>query len=525
MRKIFLSISILLGSIVSQAQLLTWTPEFPTENSTVVVTVDCSKGNRGLFNYATPSEVYVHTGVTTNLSNNGGSQWLYVNGATGGAWGGTTPALKAVSLGNNKYQYTITNVRSFYGVPAGETIQKISILFRSANANAAAVIKQANSDNSDMYIPIYPVGANAVRFNQPFREPRFAPFTEPITATVGQQVAATAVASNNTGSLKLFYNGSLVTGPLANVATISGSPTIASSGNQELVAELTNGASVTTDTVKFFVSPVTIVRDLPAGVKQGVNYYNCSDSVTLVLFAPNKSNCMVIGDFPGSNWLPQTQYQMFKTTDGNYYWITVKNLTPGTEYAYQYIVDNNIYVADPHTEKILDPFNDQFIPTSTYPALKPYPTNPNVVASRNSYVSVLQICGPQYNWAVPNFTKPDKRNLMVYELLVRDFSAKKDYQTIIDSIKYFKQLGINAIEFMPLQEFSGNESWGYNPIFYFAPDKAYGTKNKLKELIDTLHRNGIAVILDVVYNQMDSYNAPQGKLYWDGANNRPAANN
>jgi glycosidase len=140
-------------------------------------------------------------------------------------------------------------------------------------------------------------------------------------------------------------------------------------------------------------------------------------------------------------------------------------------------------------------------------------------------VSVLQTCATPYTWQVTTFVKPDKRNLITYELLVRDFGDARNYQMLIDTISYFKRLGINAIELMPVNEFSGNESWGYNPTFYLALDKAYGTKNKFKEFIDLCHKNGIAVILDVVYNQLDAYNAPQGKLYWDAANNRPAADN
>ena len=77
---------------------------------------------------------------------------------------------------------------------------------------------------------------------------------------------------------------------------------------------------------------------------------------------------------------------------------------------------------------------------------------------------------------------------------------------------------------MPVNEFSGNESWGYNPSFYIALDKAYGTKDKFKEFIDLCHENGIAVILDVVYNHLDAFNTPQGRLYWDAAAGRPAAN-
>jgi 1,4-alpha-glucan branching enzyme len=68
---------------------------------------------------------------------------------------------------------------------------------------------------------------------------------------------------------------------------------------------------------------------------------------------------------------------------------------------------------------------------------------------------------------------------MIYELLIRDFFASNDrsYQNLIDTLGYFKRMGVNAIELMPVMEFNGNSSWGYNPTFMFAPDKAYGTKN------------------------------------------------
>lgn len=210
---------------------------------------------------------------------------------------------------------------------------------------------------------------------------------------------------------------------------------------------------------------------------------------------------------------------MNKTPDGNYFWITINGLTPGTEYGYQYFIDNSIKVADPYTQKVLDPDNDPFINATTYPNLKSYPTG-----LTTGIVSILQTAEPTYNWQVPNFSRPDKKNLMVYELLIRDFTAQHSYQSLIDSFQYFKNLGINAIELMPINEFTGNESWGYNPTFYFAPDKYYGTKNKLKEFIDKCHLNGIAVILDVVYNQCDN-NASQAKMYWNSATNQPAANN
>jgi hypothetical protein len=77
---------------------------------------------------------------------------------------------------------------------------------------------------------------------------------------------------------------------------------------------------------------------------------------------------------------------------------------------------------------------------------------------------------------------------------------------------------------MPVNEFEGNESWGYNPSFFFAPDKYYGHKDKLKELIDVAHQNGMAVIIDMVLNHAFGQNV-MARMYWDEANNRPSADN
>jgi 1,4-alpha-glucan branching enzyme len=111
-----------------------------------------------------------------------------------------------------------------------------------------------------------------------------------------------------------------------------------------------------------------------------------------------------------------------------------------------------------------------------------------------------------YNWQATNFTKPAKENLVVYEALVRDFTSEQNWQSMIDKISYFKNLKINAIELMPVMEFDGNNSWGYNPSFHFALDKAYGTSDKFKEFIDTCHQNGIAVILDIALNHATQRN-------------------
>ncbi len=517
MRKLLLLLSTLFIFLTAGAQLLSWSPQFANDNATLTITVDANKGNQGLLGFT--GTVYMHLGVITNLSKTP-DDWKYVPTT----WA-STAAPTATSLGNNKWSFTIINPRAYFnaaagGVPAAETILQVAVLFRDASGN----IVQRNTDGGNMFVPVYAAGGNHIQFINPFIIPANIISNEAVTTMLNQSFTATAVASSTAGILNMYFNGAKIAGPLTGTSTIYASPSVTATGNQQLISELVLDGVSYYDTIQFYIASLIVTAPLPSGVIEGINYNaNCS-SVTLVLFAPNKTNAMVLGDFAGNNWTAQSAFQMNRTPDGNYYWLTINGLTSGTEYAYQYLIDNSIYIADPYSEKILDPNNDQFISAATYPGLKPYPVNPNVSGSKNGFVSVLQSCVPAYNWKVANFIKPDKRNLITYELLVRDFGDAHNYQMLIDTIGYFKRLGINAIEFMPVNEFNGNDSWGYNPTFYCALDKAYGTKNKFKELIDLCHQNGIAVILDVVYNQMDAENNPEGKLYWDAANNRPAAN-
>jgi 1,4-alpha-glucan branching enzyme len=254
------------------------------------------------------------------------------------------------------------------------------------------------------------------------------------------------------------------------------------------------------------------VLDLPTGVEEGINYID-DNTVILVLLAPNKGAVEVTGTF--NDW---DLLEMNKTPDGERFWIRIDNLTPGQEYIYQYLVDGEIRIADPFAEKILDPWNDQYIPENVYPGLIEY------TDAEKGLASVFQTAQEEYQWQVTDFQGPLKHHLVIYELLIRDFSKEHSFQAVIDSISYLKKLGINAIELLPVNEFDGNISWGYNPAFYFAVDKFYGSKNKLKELIDVAHQNGLAVILDMVYNHsMNSH--PLVSLYWDQENLRPAADN
>ena len=508
MKKIFaLILSAVCFAVATQAQLLSWTPNFPKDNDNISITVDATRGNMGLNNYTPVSDVYIHTGVITNLSS-GPANWRYVKFDQN--FNTPNPLLQATSLGGNKWKFDIANIRAYYGVPAGETILRIAILFRNGNGS----LKQANIDNSDMYIPVYD-NSLAVRFTLPLFQPTYNGTPEPISKQVGDNLPITAI-SNNASNMKLFLNGTEIQSA-NNVTTISANPVITTGGIQNVRVDATEGSVTKSESFSFNVANVAA---LPAGVRDGINYEAGNTSVVLVLNAPGKTKVSVIGDFNGtSSWTEQPAYAMNKTPDGNYWWLRISGLTPGTEYLFQYLVDGTLKVGDPYAEKILDKDNDAFITSATYPGLKPYPTG-----LTTGLVSVFQTNAPAYTWTINNFSRPDKRNLVIYELLLRDFLLAHDWKTLKDTLSYLKTMGVNAIELMPFNEFEGNESWGYNPDYFLAPDKYYGPKNTLKEFIDACHVQGIAVIMDIALNHTTGLN-PLAALYWNSATNQPAANN
>jgi len=511
MKKIVVLLFCLAGYVHIQAQLLSTDVKFPADNNALEITMDASFGNGALVGHAA-EDVYVHTGVITSLSTSP-TNWKYVRPAN---FNQPEAALKAVSLGNNKWKFTLPGgIRSYYGVPGGETILRIAILFRSGNGQAV----QRNRDGSDMYIEVYPSGQLRVKFDQPFFQPTYQSSPEPLIKQAGQSIAITAV-TNQAATITIYYNGlQVATAPSAT--TLNYNALVSQAGKQLIVVEASNGGQPVRDTFYTYVAGTTISAALPDGMQDGINYNNDGTSATLVLFAPFKNHIVVSGEF--NDWKPDYVHQMKRTPDNLRYWIAISGLTPGTEYAYQYLIDDTLQVADYNAEKILDPWNDPYIKNdlanpNRYPNLKAYPSG-----KTSGIVSLLQPGKAAYNWANNSFQRPDKRNLVVYELLVRDFGAKADFQMMIDTLPYLAAMGINAIELMPFTEFEGNNSWGYNPMFMFAVDKYYGHENKLREFIDSCHGRGIAVVLDMVLNHQFGQ-SPMVQMYWNKAQNKPAAN-
>lgn len=484
---------ILFTCLQASAQVVTSKPVLPTADKpvTLVFDVNKAKDSRAANLKNTPNDIYLWSGAGTTAEGNA----FQYQPAGQTNWAAPFAPGKMTYLGNNRWSITLTP-RTYFGVPAGTPIRKLGLLLKNANGTA---------QTEDFIVTIYPSDGLVGAFSTPSE---YSFFTDANTvipvkaytsanANITLKVDNTVVATEQ-GKDSIVYN--LNTGAETGV-------------RRRVVLEANVDSYAVTDTFFFTNRPTSPVAALPANAKDGI-VYTGSDKALLTLFAPNKKFVYVIGEF--SNWEPLPQYLMNRTPDGNRYWLEIEGLEPGKEIAYQYLVDGTIAVADPYTHKILDPSYDKYITAASYPALKPYP------AGANGIVSILQTNQPAYNWKVQNFKRPKADTLVVYELLLRDFVATQNYGTLTDTLTYLKRLGVNAIELMPIMEFSGNISWGYNPIFYFAPDKAYGTANQLKAFIDKAHEMGIAVILDMVLNQAD-WEFPYVKMYWDGT--KPSADN
>lgn len=474
----------------AKAQVVTADPAFPTDGAAVTIVFDATQGTAGLKGFT--GDVYAHTGVITDQSKEG-TEWRYAPD-----WNVNEAKYKMTSLGNDKWELKITpDIRNYYGVPVGEKILKMAFVFRSWDGKKEG----KDTGGKDIFVEVHEVGLT-VRFDQPSG-----------TATLNKGETLTMKASASmVADMKLFV-GSEEIAAQSNVKEITAVHTFPQAGNFEIRVEATLSGQTEVSTQIVNVLGETVEAPLPANVRPGINYPGVNEA-TLVLQAPGKKTVYVVGDF--NDWKLLPEYQLKQ--DGEFFWITLSDLEKGKEYAFQYVVDGTIYIADPYADKVLDPWNDPYISSTVYPDLKPYPTG-----KAEGIVSVLQTGQSPYQWQVADFSKPDRNQLMVYEMHIRDFTAEHSFSAAKDKLSYLKQLGINAIELMPVNEFEGNSSWGYNPSFYFAVDKYYGAKNELRAFVDECHQQGMAVIIDLVLNH--SFGQSPFYLLYRDADGTPSADN
>ena len=493
MKQIFTVLGFVFFTLISQGQV-TITPSPFEVGESITISVDINSTMTNCNGFSSPAKVYMHSGIGDE-SNAFGFNVI-------GNWGQDDGVGEMTNMGGGIYSITITP-ETYYGLNSTQAANasRIGMVFR--NENGSQEFKATGCTDF-----IFNVGALQVNLTSPQAN-------ETIVVASGTNTTITAEVTNSTSAnFELIANG-------VTVDTNSGSTysyqlnNITENKYCELIA--TQGASTVTKTFTILVNN-TVNETLPANLKNGINYTSAT-SATLVLEAPLKDFVYVAGSF--NNWSPSATDAMKLDTATNKFWLELTGLTSGQIETFQYWVGEDtpianspalVKAADPYSTLVLSPFDDSFIPATSYPNIPTYPSG------QEREVTVLQTGQTAYPWVVTDFEKPKKEDLVIYEVLIRDFDANRNYQDLIDRIDYFKNLNINAVQLMPIMEFEGNESWGYNTAYHMALDKFYGTENKLKEFIDLCHQNGIAVILDVALNHAFGRN-PMVRMWMDDPDN------
>lgn len=392
-----------------------------------------------------------------------------VNSPTNGEWTDSSETQKMTNNGNGTFSYTLTPT-AFYNTTG---IDRIGMLVKAKDGTG----DKKTQDN------VVNVGT--------FQITRIAPSLDQTILNSGEDLLVN-VTSSIEADFELKAND-VVINTATSLTNYNFTVTnITTNTNYELT--VTSSGETITNTFSAVLKPSVIEEAVPAGLVDGINLDPTDNTkATLVLYAPGKEFVHLIGDF--NNWQVNDTYLLKKDSAQDRFWIELTGLTPQFDHLYQYLVEFDINIADPYSTLILDGFGeDEFIDSETFANIPEYPAN------QSQAITVLRTGDPDYVWTSTDYTRPKKEDLVIYELLIRDFDERHNFDAVKDRLDYLEELGINAIELMPVNEYDGNLSWGYNPSFHMALDKYYGTKNALKELIDECHSRNIAVILDVVYN-------------------------
>lgn len=232
------------------------------------------------------------------------------------------------------------------------------------------------------------------------------------------------------------------------------------------------------------------------------------------LFAPYNKGAALIGSF--SDW---QEIPMKRGDDG--YFRTSVELEDGV-YKYKFRVQSNSWFFEP----------EQWVDVTD-----PCATDIDELSGKDDGVIHIkdgERITDTYLWQHDDKPLPADQELVIYELHVGDFSGGEDdpyargkYKHVIEKLDYLCELGINAIELMPLKEYPGDYSWGYNPRHFFATESSYGSTAELKKLIDECHNRGIRVILDGIYNHSEA-SSPLTQIdhdYWYHHSPRDPDNN
>lgn len=489
--KYILVLNLWLFALVNAIGQVTTEPAFPRADQSVKIIYDASQGTTGL---AGVNQVYIHIGAV--VAGPTSNVWEIVPFA----WGQDVEQAKMTRVEGDIWEYELVP-NELFNPTTSQTIYRMGMVFR----NAAGTLEGKSATNGDFF----------VNLSQGFEVQFLQPVLSSLLLDIGETLEI-KINSSASANLSILVNDTPVA-TQANVSELSYVFQANAPGTYEIKALGVAGDDQSERIIRISVVEPSQQAPLPAGVKKGINYISDTE-VIFVLEAPGKKNVFLIGDF--NDWEIDPTYQMNITPDREMFWYHLTDLVPQQEYIFQYLVDGSIRIGDPYADKTSDPFHDQeIIDQNRYPGLLPYPHG-----QTEFQATYLQTAQEPYVWQHTEYTKPKPEELVIYELLVRDFDERRTYKAVTERLDYLQELGINAIELLPIKNFEGNLSWGYNPSFFFAVDKFYGTKNDLKELIDEAHKRNMVVLLDMVLNHAFGQ-SPFVRLYNDGDYGAPTPDN
>lgn len=504
MKKILLSI---LFPILGFSQL-TVTPSTFEVNQQITISINLAQSQCNSIPTST-TKVYMHAGIGPDSD-----PWTTVKGN----WGLDDGIGLMTNQGGGIWSITITPSTYFNLTSAQQSAAtKMGMVFRNATGNQEMKLPSGTNCN-DFIVNVGSFQVSLLSHSEN-------------NSTIITSGSAVNIVAQNTGGNAIYNvtaNGTPITCS-TNPTTFFTCSHSNITNNTNYVVSATIGSTTISKKFSVIVAPAIQNIAMPSGLLDGINYSSEYTKATLVLNAPFKDFVYVAGNF--NNWQPNASHAMKKDPATGKFWLEITGLTPEQWYAFQYWVcdDTNVpanspkivKTADPFSTLVLSPFDDPEIVTlGVFPGLPEYNT---IAPGQQREVSVIQTgtnTYRSYNWsaATTNFVKPNFKDLIFYEVLVRDFDANRTYQDLINKINYFKNLNINAIKLMPIMEFEGNLSWGYNTVYHMAPDKRYGSPAKLKEFIDLCHQNGIAVILDIALNHVFG-RSPLERMWMIDSNN------
>ena len=406
-------------SVAAQQQNVTYSvsPSTFEETTSITITVNGSSINEATWGITNNALYYWGWSLDTNYENN-------QDCPTNGTWNASNEANKfTYNAGNDTYTMTFVPT-TFYNRTG---IGRIGFLIKA---------KDGAGDKKSQDILVN-VGSFQVSLTSPAQN------STTLLAS-GGNLTISASNTNGNAAYVLKSNGvEINSNPATSNYTFNHSNITA---NQSYELTITQGEDVITKLFTALVAPANNEAAMPANLVDGINY-NPADNTkaTLVLDAPGKDFVYVAGSF--NSWQPQGNHAMKKDPATGKFWLELDELVPQENYSYQYWVADNtpvanspkiVKTADPYSTLVLSPFDDPGIPASTYPDMPQYP------AGQEREVTVLKTGQAAYDWQVTDFVKPKKEDLVIYELLVRDFDSNRNYQDVIDRIDYITDLGINA---------------------------------------------------------------------------------